>query len=80
VKRLNLQTHFGDHIFDQYGEDERCVRYYAENAVIDGWKESSAAEVFDFPDSNCRNQTGIPRRVLRFERRCPLSERQRRPR
>jgi hypothetical protein len=36
VKRLNLQTHFGDHIFDQYGEDDRCVRYYAKNAVIDG--------------------------------------------
>jgi hypothetical protein len=36
AERLNLQTHFGDHMFDQYGEDDRCVRYYAKNAVIQG--------------------------------------------
>lgn len=36
VERLDLAAHFGGHVFDQYGEDDRKVRYYEKSAVIEG--------------------------------------------
>ena len=36
VERLELGAHFGDHIFEHYGEDDRSVHYYAKNVVIEG--------------------------------------------
>jgi hypothetical protein len=36
VEELNLQAHFGDHMFEQYGEDGQEVRFYEQDATIDG--------------------------------------------
>lgn len=36
VSTLQLEAHFGDRMFDQYGEEGGSVRYYEGNAVIEG--------------------------------------------
>lgn len=36
VERLGLAAHFGNHVFKQYGEDDRKVRYYEKNGAIEG--------------------------------------------
>jgi hypothetical protein len=36
VTQLDLAGHFGEYMFEQYGEDNRQVRVYDDDAVIDG--------------------------------------------
>jgi hypothetical protein len=36
IPRLGLAAHFGEHAFDHFGEEGGSVRYYADDAHIDG--------------------------------------------
>ena len=85
VERLDVPAHFGNHVFKQYGEDDRKVRYYEKSASIEGdidalYYADNVAGIFTKQDLtvNAQGQIEFFRTKLRvsfkFERRLGAPE------